>query len=169
MTRGPRDRAAADGRHFGIGVLQPKRVANLGVLWRSAQVFGASFIFTIRDRFPPEARRDLVAADPALGRPEDVGRSWEHVPYLTFRSVEELREAMPVARLVGVEAAEGAHPLPGYEHPRHAVYLLGSEIDGLTPPVLEQCDDLVAIPSAFSLNVAAVGTVVLYDRLAKGG
>jgi tRNA G18 (ribose-2'-O)-methylase SpoU len=167
MPRTPVARSNDDGGHFGVGVLQPKRVANLGVLWRSAQVFGASFIFTIRDRFPPEARRNLVSADPALGRPEDVGRCWEHVPYLTFPSVEQLREAMPLARLVGVEMGERSRPLPGYVHPPQAIYLLGSEVDGITPPVALQCDELVGIPSSFSLNVAAAGTVVLYDRLAK--
>ena len=33
--------------YFGIGIQNGKTPENLGVLWRSAQNFGASFIFTI--------------------------------------------------------------------------------------------------------------------------
>jgi len=153
--------------YFGIGVLRPKHVKNLGVLWRSAQFMGAAFIFTVRDRFPAEARRNLVAADPALGLPDDVGRSWERIPYLAFDSVEALRESVPMGRLVGIEQAPAALDLPRYEHPPRAIYLLGSEIDGLPDPALKACDDVVGIPTSHSLNVAAAGAVVLYDRLAK--
>lgn len=32
---------------FGIGVYQIKRSENIGTLWRSAYILGASFIFTI--------------------------------------------------------------------------------------------------------------------------
>jgi len=149
-------------------VLRPKYVENLGTLWRSAHALGASFLFTIQDRFPPEARRDPVAADPALGRPEDTARSWEKLPYLTFPSVAELRAAMPLHTLVGVEQVEGAADLAGFEHPAQAIYLLGSEIDGVTPPALAECDQVVQIPTRGSLNVAVAGSVVLYDRVARG-
>jgi tRNA G18 (ribose-2'-O)-methylase SpoU len=145
-------------------VLRPKYVENLGTLWRSAHALGASFLFTIRDRFPPEARRDPVAADPALGRPEDTARSWERLPYLTFPTVEALRDAMPLHTLVGVEQTDDAVDLAAFEHPAQAIYLLGSEIDGITPPALRSCDLLVRIPSRGSLNVAVAGSIVLYDR-----
>ncbi len=152
---------------FGIGVLRPKYVENLGTLWRSAHALGASFLFTIQDRFPAEARRDPVAADPALGRPEDTPRSWEKLPYLTFPSVEALRQAMPLHTLVGVEQTGGAGDLWDLEHPAQAIYLLGSEIDGLTPPALKHCDLVVRIPTRGSLNVAVAGSVVIYDRVAR--
>ena len=169
MARTSRRSSEGGDGTFGIGVLRPKYVENLGTLWRSAHALGASFLFTIQDRFPPEARRDPVAADPALGRPEDTSRSWEKLPYLTFPSVEALREAMPLHTLVGVEQDDGAVDLPDFEHPAQAIYLLGSEIDGLTPPALRACDRLVQIPSRGSLNVAVAGSVLLYDRTAKGG
>jgi tRNA G18 (ribose-2'-O)-methylase SpoU len=168
MTRKSRRSTEPGAGTFGIGVLRPKYVENLGTLWRSAHALGASFLFTIQDRFPPEARRDPVAADPALGRPEDTTRSWEKLPYLTFPSVEALREAMPLHTLVGVEQTEGAVDLSVFDHPAQAIYLLGSEIDGVTPPALRACDRLLQIPTQGSLNVAVAGSIVLYDRVGRG-
>ncbi len=115
MARTDRRTPDAGAGTFGIGVLRPKYVENLGTLWRSAHALGASFLFTIQDRFPPEARRDPVAADPALGRPGDTARSWEKLPYLTFPSVDALRQAMPLHTLVGVEQTDGALDLPAFE------------------------------------------------------
>ena len=40
---------------FGIGIQNGKTPENLGVLWRSAQNFGASFIFTIGNRYAKQA------------------------------------------------------------------------------------------------------------------
>lgn len=162
-----RDPPDPDARYFGIGVLRPKTVGNVGGLWRSAHAFGASLLFTIQDRFPPEARRDLIAADPALGQSSDVWKAWRHVPYLTFPSLAELRASVPLCTVVGVELVEGAHDLRGYEHPERALYLLGSEIDGVTGPVLAECDEVVQVPMTRSLNVAVTGAVVMYDRMIK--
>lgn len=167
MARTNRRKADPVAGTFGIGVLRPKYVENLGTLWRSAHALGASFLFTIQDRFPPEARRDPVAADPALGRPEDTARSWERLPYLTFPSVDALRDAMPLHTLVGVEQIEGAIDLTAFDHPAQAIYLLGSEIDGLTSPARRACDQRIQISTQGSLNVAVAGSVVLYDRAAK--
>lgn len=156
-----------DPGYFGIGVLRPKYTRNIGTLWRSAHALGAAFIFTIRDRFPPEARRNLVGADPALGQASDTGPAWKSIPYMTFPSVSELRASVPLCTVVGVELGDEAVDLRGFEHPRRAIYLLGPEIDGLTPPAAAECDVIVQVPTAGSLNVAVTGAVVLYDRVAK--
>lgn len=37
--------------YCGIGIYAPKMPVNVGVLWRSAQLMGASFIFTIGARY----------------------------------------------------------------------------------------------------------------------
>ncbi len=168
VGRGP-TRTDIPAGYFGIGVLRPKYTKNIGTLWRSAHALGASFIFTIRDRFPPEARRNLVGADPALGHAQDTGPAWRSIPYLTFPSVAELRASVPLCTVVGVELADGAVDLPRFEHPDRAIYLLGSEIDGITAPAAAECDAVVRVPTRGSLNVAVTGAVVLYDRLAKGG
>ena len=155
--------------YFGVGGLRPRRAVNMGGLWRSAHALGAAFLFSIRDRLPEQARRNLVAADPALGQPTDTGAAWRYVPYLTFPSVDELRESAPLCQIVGIERSDDAVDLREFEHPEHAVYLLGSEIDGLTGPTLERCDHLVRLPTEHSLNVAVSGALVMYDRLIRGG
>ena len=40
---------------FGIGIQNGKTPENLGVLWRTAQNMGASFIFTIGNRYAIQA------------------------------------------------------------------------------------------------------------------
>ena len=40
---------------FGIGIQNGKTPENLGVLWRSAQNLGASYIFTIGNRYAKQA------------------------------------------------------------------------------------------------------------------
>ena len=63
----------------------------------------------------------------------------------------------------------GGTPLEEFEHPDRAVYLLGSEDNGLPPNVVQACHRVVTISSAraASFNVAMAGSIVLHDRLAK--
>lgn len=72
-------------------------------------------------------------------------------------------------RIVAVELAEGATPLPRLEPARQkTVVLLGHERSGVPDVVVEQADECVEIPmvgSGSSLNVAVAGSLVLY-RLA---
>lgn len=41
--------------YFGIGIMNPKTEMNVGSLWRSANILGASYIFTIGKRIPKQA------------------------------------------------------------------------------------------------------------------
>ena len=43
-----------DESFFGIGVYQPKTEHNIGTLWRSAMILGASFIFIIDGKYKPQ-------------------------------------------------------------------------------------------------------------------
>ena len=83
-----------------------------------------------------------------------------------FYSVEILL-CCCISLLVGIELDERSVPLAGYRHPERAVYLLGSETDGLPQEALEHCADVVQIPGEFSLNVSVAESIVLYDRLLK--
>jgi tRNA G18 (ribose-2'-O)-methylase SpoU len=67
-----------------------------------------------------------------------------------------------------VEFDPRARPLDRYVHPERACYLLGAEDTGLPKHVLDRCRDLVQIPAtAYCLNVAVAGSIVMYDRAAK--
>jgi len=142
--------------YFGIGVYHPKTIHNIGTLWRSAHCFGASFIFTVGHRYKHQ--------------PGDTTKAWKHVPLLEFQCFEHLLWGLPRdCQLVGIECSvEGSKPLPEAIHSERSAYLLGAEDDGLPEAVLKQCHRILHIPSTFCLNVAVAGSVVMYDRIAKG-
>ena len=142
--------------YFGIGIYHPKTEENVGTLWRSAQMYGAAFTFTIGKRYRRQA--------------SDTLKTWRHIPLWHWASYEDFYEHMPYnCRLVCCELTEKAITLPYFSHPIRAVYLLGAEDHGIPPSLLEG-QMQVQIPSVGpgSLNVAVAGSIVLYDRLVKG-
>lgn len=137
--------------YFGIGIQNGKTPENLGVLWRSAQNMGASFIFTIGNRYAKQAcdTHDAIKA----------------MPYFHYENFEDFFNNLPKgARLVGVELDEKAEALETFHHPRRCVYLLGAEDHGMTKKAIEKCHSLIKFKSEKSLNVAVAGSIVLYDR-----
>ena len=142
--------------YFAIGVEGISKPVNLGNLLRSAHAFGASFVFTI-------------GADVrALEMRSDTSKAEVHVPLYHWRSLADL--ALPKGcSLVGVELLDEAADLPSFPHPLRAAYVLGPEKGALTPALAARCQHLVRIPSAFSLNVATAGAIVMYDRLRSLG
>jgi tRNA G18 (ribose-2'-O)-methylase SpoU len=79
------------------------------------------------------------------------------------------RWIQPGWRIVAVEPAEGATPLPQLEPATgRTVVLLGHERHGIPDDVVDDADACVEIPmvgQGASLNVAVAGSLVLY-RLA---
>jgi tRNA(Leu) C34 or U34 (ribose-2'-O)-methylase TrmL len=70
---------------------------------------------------------------------------------------------------IAVEILPQAIPLSVFKHPNGAVYIFGPE-DGSVPKyVVEECKEIVSIPSNFCLNLAATASIVLYDRTSKLG
>ena len=136
---------------FGIGILNGKTPENLGVLWRTAQNLGASFIFTIGKRYAHQA--------------SDTHNSVKSMPYYHYKDFNDFFDHLPKGvRIVGVEKTETAIQLEDFEHPRRCVYLLGAEDHGLTREAIDRSHFLIQFKSEFSLNVAVAGSIVLYDR-----
>ena len=61
----------------------------------------------------------------------------------------------------------GGTPLAQFEHPEQAIYLLGSEDNGLPARVLEKCSAVIALEAVrqVSYNVAVTGSIVMYHRV----
>ena len=136
---------------FGIGIQNGKTPENLGVLWRSAQNMGASFIFTIGNRYAKQAC--------------DTHNAVKSMPYYHYDTFEEFFKNLPKGtRLVGVELDDNAESLENFEHPRRCVYLLGAEDHGLSKKAIENSHFLVKFNSTLSLNVAVAGSIIMYDR-----
>jgi tRNA G18 (ribose-2'-O)-methylase SpoU len=140
--------------YYAIGVFNPKTDHNIGTLWRSAYILGASYIFTVGKRYKKQT--------------SDVTRTWARIPYFHYDTLEDLTNNIPYdCLLVGVELTEEAQFLHDYEHPKRAIYLLGSEDQGLPEPILQRCNAIVKLPGNSSLNVAVTGSIVCHDRAAK--
>jgi tRNA G18 (ribose-2'-O)-methylase SpoU len=142
--------------YFGIGAERISKPLNLGNLVRSAHAFGASFVFTL-------------GADPrAYDFFSDTSKANDHLPRYQWESAGEM--LLPLdCRLVGIELLDEAVDLPSFPHPLRAAYVLGPELGSLSPELLARCDHVVRIPTAFCINVAMAGAIVMYDRLKSLG
>jgi len=139
--------------YFGIGVEGLSKPLNAGNLFRSAQAFGASFLFTVGASYAEGAGREGGDTSHAPGK----------VPLYAFPDASSMVLPRGCA-LVGVELLDEAVDLPSFRHPARAAYILGPERDSLSGPVLERCAHVVRIPTSFCVNVAMAGAIVMYDR-----
>ena len=138
--------------YFAIGAERMSKALNLGNLMRSAHAFGASFTFTVGATYQ------------ALEARADTSKGQWHLPHYNWRSLEEMQ--LPLGcKLVGVELTDDAINLPSFHHPLRAAYVLGPERGSLSEPLLARCDYVVKIPTAFCINVAMAGAIVMYDRV----
>lgn len=143
-----------DSGYFGIGCLGMKTSHNYGTLFRTAQIFGADFIFLIGSRFARQAT--------------DTMNSSQHIPTFSYADFEDFQNHRPYAcPLIGIELTESATPVEHFTHPRKAIYLLGAEDNGLTREALNCCQSIIKLPGKRSLNVSVAGSLVLYDRILK--
>jgi tRNA(Leu) C34 or U34 (ribose-2'-O)-methylase TrmL len=141
--------------YFGVAVWQPKSTHNVGTLWRSANVFDAAFIAVIGGRYHKQS--------------SDTMQTPRHVPLYEYDTFDAFHSNIPHGcQLVGVELCDGARDIVDYGHPERAVYLLGPEDGSLSPDILRRCHSRIAIPGSYCLNLAVAGSIVLYDRIAKG-
>ncbi|AXT52634.1 TrmH family RNA methyltransferase [Aquimarina sp. BL5] len=136
---------------FGIGIQNGKTPENLGVLWRTAQNMGASYIFTIGNRYAKQAC--------------DTHNAVKSMPYFHYDTFQDFYNHLPKgAMLVGVELTEKAVALESFNHPKRCVYLLGAEDHGLSKTAIEKSHFLIKFTSVLSVNVAVAGSIVMYDR-----
>ena len=150
------------------------------MLLRSAYLLGADAVFTVGRRF----RKGRAGVGDTLGAANQL--ELNH-----FATVADMLAAMPAgAVLVGVE--KGGADLQSWSHPARAIYLLGSEDEGLPSEIMKLCTTVVelrtarralALPSGHSneiqdsascwqpgmLNVHVAGALTLYHRATQLG
>ena len=139
---------------FDIGIYRGKTPCNVGTLWRSAYQMGAAGIFTAGQRYPKQA--------------SDTVQAYRHIPLREYLTFDDLLAGRPFdCPLIGIEM--GGKPLATFVHPERAIYLLGSEDNGLPKTVLEKCQHIVSLPAfrTASYNVAVAGSLVMFDRQNK--
>lgn len=137
---------------FAIGIYHSKNGINIGTLWRTAFIFGASFIFTICRKYKEQS--------------SDTMKSYRHIPLFHFKDFDDFKLHLPYnCRIVGIEMDDRAKELKGYIHPERACYLLGAEDTGLPDSIINKCHDLIKLDGKYSMNVAVTGSVVIYHRV----
>ena len=143
--------------YFAMGVEGISKPMNLGALMRTANAFGASFVFSVGAA--PRVRDAYLA---------DTSKTFKNVPYYQWDAIGDM--AFPKGcQLVGIELTDEAVELPEFRHPRAAAYVLGRERGDLTPEMLAKCDHVVKIPTRFCINVSLAGALVMYDRIRTMG
>lgn len=138
---------------FSIGVYHPKKEVNVGGLYRSAHLFGASLLFTIGRRYKEQA--------------SDTTKSTRHIPLIEYETFEQFAKLRPSnSILIGVELTDKAIPLGKFWHPKNACYLFGAEDAGIPDSILGLCNKVIKIDYEFkaSLNLATSGGIVMHHR-----
>ena len=139
---------------FAIGIINGKYDVNIGTLLRSARIFGAKLVFTIGKRYTRQCTDTINATN--------------HIPLFHYNTFDEFNKAIPVnCTLVAIELLEESKPLETFFHPKNAIYLLGSENDGIPQDILDKIYHKIKLPGKYSLNVATAGSIVMYDRILK--
>ena len=139
-----------------IGLVNPKTPTNVGAVMRAAGCYQADGVCYTGDRFERAARYQTDTKNIQHRMPLDhVDSFFEKLPDNT--------------EVICVEFAEGATPLPGFQHPERALYIFGPEDGSVPQDVVSQADHVVYVPTTGCMNLAASVNVLLYDRLAKSG
>ncbi|MBU2964246.1 RNA methyltransferase [Amphritea sp. 2_MG-2023] len=137
-----------------IALCNPKSPSNVGAVMRAAGCYGASAIFYNGTRFERAAKYHTDTRDAHL-----------KVPLTPVESFVGLAKAPQ--KMVCIELAEGATPLPDFVHPEHALYVFGPEDSSIDQATINAADAVVYIPTTGCMNLAATVNVLLYDRMAK--
>jgi tRNA G18 (ribose-2'-O)-methylase SpoU len=125
---------------------------------RTANAFGASFVFTIDATHRAKNIND-----------SDTSRALRNMPYYDWPDIDALRlpKGCPI---VGIELTEDSIDLPSFRHPLSCAYILGPEKGSLSPKVQSLCTHIVKIPTKLCINVSLAAALTLYDRtLCLGG
>lgn len=143
---------------------------NIGSIFRTSEGFGVKRVilsgYTPYPELPNDKRLPHIAEKltkqihkTALGAENLV--PFEHQESPDFDS---LRKAG--YRIVGLEQNERSIRLNDYRPPEKLALLLGEEVEGISPELLSQCDDIIEIPmkgQKESFNVSVATGIALYS------
>jgi tRNA G18 (ribose-2'-O)-methylase SpoU len=144
---------------------------NVGSLLRTVEGLGVSKIYftgytpyplkAIDTRLPHIAHKlTNQIHKTALGA--EITQQWEQSD-----SVEPIIEQLKVSgySVVGLEQTENAIPLHTFKPPQKIALLLGREVEGIAPEIIEQLDKTIEIPmfgTKESFNVVQAAAMCLY-------
>jgi tRNA G18 (ribose-2'-O)-methylase SpoU len=132
---------------------------NLGGLCRTTEVF----------RMETLVMADLSITEvPAFYKPAASAQHWQPLmacpPETLVPWLQEQRRSGYT--ILALQTAADAAPLTEFCFPKQAVLVLGRELTGVPPEVMQQCDRTIAIPQyglVESLNVQTAAAIALYE------
>ncbi|MDE1241268.1 RNA methyltransferase [Vibrio aestuarianus] len=137
-----------------IGLCNPKSPTNVGGVMRAAGCYQACAVRYSGERY-----------DRAVKFQTDTKNVKSRIP---LTAMEDVTLDLPSdMKIVCVELAEGATPLPEFIHPDKAIYVFGPEDGSIPQAIVNKASDVVYVPTIGCMNLAASVNVLLYDRLAK--
>ncbi|MGF1681376.1 RNA methyltransferase [Photobacterium minamisatsumaniensis] len=137
-----------------IGLSNPKSPTNVGAVMRAAGCYRVDSVSYTGERY-----------DRAVKFQTDTKSMSRKIP---LTGVQSLLDNLPEeTKIVCVELAEGAIPLPAFKHPDDVIYVFGPEDGTIAQDVVDRADAVVYVPTVGCMNLAATVNVLLYDRLAK--
>lgn len=144
---------------------------NVGSIFRTADAFGVAKIFLTGitpcpkykgDRRLPHvaAKAEAMIAKTALGAEKTVA----------FEYVEDTQKMIAKLTTTGqkiyaLEQSANSIPIAEFKPKYPCVLVFGNEVEGLSKPLLQQCDDVVEIPmhgNKESLNVSVAAGIALF-------
>ena len=137
-----------------IGLTNPKSPTNVGAVMRAAGCYQVDEVKYTGQRYEKAAKFHT-----------DTKSATRNIPLVGVDSF--LDDLGPETKIVCVELAEGATPLPRFQHPENAIYIFGPEDGSISQDVADRADHVVYVPTVGCMNLAATVNVLLYDRLAK--
>jgi 23S rRNA (guanosine2251-2'-O)-methyltransferase len=145
---------------------------NVGSLLRTAEGLGVSTIYLTGytpyplapkdERLPHIAQKvDKQIAKTALGAEKLA--SWHHQPDI-YELADKLKK--DGFRIVALEQAPNSTKLFEYKPPQKLAIIVGREVEGLEPEILELCDQVLEIPMVGrkeSFNVVQAAAMAMYQ------
>lgn len=130
-----------------VAVEKIKKYGNFDGVMRACHAYGANLV---------------VHGDVYKRGPQDTSAATRHIPTI---QTENILSACPNnATKVAVEITDSAVPMHKFKHPEQGFYIFGPESGSVNEKIIEQCDEVIYIPTKFSMNLAACVNVVLFHR-----
>ena len=143
-----------------LGLVNPKSPDNVGSVLRAAANYGVDKVFYTGDRYRRAIERKARTVDMSRKVSKDV----------LLTQQDSLSDVVTKdMKIVYVEFALNAIPLPDYVHPENALYIFGPEDGSIDQAIIDKADDVVYVPTVGCMNLSASVNVLLYDRLCKTG
>lgn len=147
-----------------VAVESVSNAQNLGSLVRNCAAFGAHGIITGETCCSPYLRRAVRGS---------MGTIFK-LPSLEVASLEETLRTLRSRgyKIIAAHPHTDQRRLSQANFRQNVVILLGSEGNGLSQAILDQCDEAVAIPmqnEVDSLNVGTAGAIFLYEAARQRG